>query len=47
VTMVWVVSRSRLKLETSFGGAKNQTTVIELTRSPRWRGPHHVRESTS
>jgi len=21
--------------------------VIELMRSPRWRGPHHVRESTS
>jgi hypothetical protein len=20
--------------------------MIELTRSPRWRGPHHIREST-
>jgi hypothetical protein len=26
--------------------SKNQSTMIELTRSPRWRGPHHVREST-
>ena len=25
-------------------GAKHQSTVTELTRSPRWRGPHHVRE---
>jgi hypothetical protein len=46
VTMVWVVSRSRLKIETSSRGAKNQSAVIELKRSPRWRGPHHVREST-
>jgi hypothetical protein len=25
---------------------KNQSTVTELTRPPRWRGPHHVREPT-
>ena len=47
VTMVWVVSRFRLKVETSSTRSQNQSTVIELTRSPRWRGPHHVRESTS
>jgi hypothetical protein len=45
-TMVWVVSSSRLKVETSSTRSQNQPTVIELTRSPRWRGPHHVREST-
>jgi len=28
-------------------GAKHQLVVIELTRSPPWRGPHHVRESIS
>ena len=32
VTMVWVVSRFRLKVETSFKRSQNQSTVIELTR---------------
>ena len=32
VTMVWVVSRFRLKVETSSRGAKHQSTVTKLTR---------------
>jgi hypothetical protein len=32
VTMVWVVSIFRLKVETSLQGAINQSTMIESTR---------------
>jgi hypothetical protein len=28
-------------------GAEHKSIVTELTRFPRGRGPHHVRESTS
>ena len=48
VTMVWVVSRIRLKVETS--STRTQKSINNdwtHKRSPRWRGPHHVRESTS
>ena len=48
VTMVWVVSRFRLKVETS--STKSQKSIYSdwtHKRSPRWRGPHHVRDSTS
>ena len=48
VTMVWVVSRFRLKVETS--STRSQTSINSdwtHERSPRWRWPHHVRESTS
>ena len=46
VTMVWVVSRIRLKVETSL--TRSHTSInIWLNprqRSPRWRGPHHERQ---
>ena len=48
VTMVWVVSRFRLKVETS--STRSQISINSdwnHERSPRWRGPHHVMESTS
>jgi len=48
VTMVWVVSRIRLKVETS--STRSQKSINNdwtHERSPRWRGPQHVRESTS
>ena len=47
VSMVWVVSRFRLKVETS--STRSQISInSDWTHesSPRWRGPHHVREST-
>jgi len=48
VTMVWVVSRFRLKVETS--STRSQTSINNdwtHERSLRWRWPHHVRDSTS
>ena len=45
VTMVWVVSRSRLKVETS--STRSKTSINSdwtHKRSPRWRGPHHERQ---
>ena len=48
VTMDWVVSRFGLKVETS--STRSQKSINSdwtHERSPRWRGPHHVRESTS
>ena len=48
VTMVWVASRFRLKVETS--STRSQKSINSdwtHKRSPRWRGPHHVREATS
>jgi len=48
VTMVWVVSRIRFKFETS--STRSQKSINNYwnhKRSPRWRGPHHFRESTS
>ena len=32
VTMVWVVSRFRIKVESHLRGAKHQSTLIELPR---------------
>ena len=47
VTMVCVVSRFRLKVETSATmSQKSINSDWTHKRSPRWRGPHHVREST-
>ena len=49
VTMVWVVSRIRFKVETSL--TRSHTSIKSWLnprqRSPRWRGPHHERASTS
>ena len=46
VTMVWVVSRIRFKLETSL--TRSHTSINSWLnprqRSPRWRGPHHERQ---
>jgi len=46
VTMVWVVSRIRFKVETSI--TRSHTTINSwlnpLQSSPRWRGPHHERQ---
>ena len=48
VTMVWVVSRIRFKVETSL--TRSHTSINSWLnprqRSPRWRGPHH-RETAS
>jgi len=46
VTMVWVVSRIRFKVETSL--TRSHTSINSRLnprqRSPRWRGPHHERQ---
>ena len=46
VTMVWVGSRIRFKVETSL--TRSHTSINSLLnprqRSPRWRGPHHERQ---
>ena len=46
VTMVWVVSRIRFKVETSL--TRSHTSINSWLnprqRSPRWRGPHHERQ---
>ena len=46
VTMVWVVSRIRFKVETSL--TRSHTSINSWLnprqRSPRWRGPHHDRQ---
>ena len=46
VTMVWVVSRIRFKVETSL--TRSHTSINswlnQRQRSPRWRGPHHERQ---
>jgi len=46
VTMVWVVSRIRFKVETSL--TRSHTSINSWMnpwqRSPRWRGPHHDRQ---
>ena len=46
VTMVWVVSRIRFKVETSL--TRNHTSINSWLnprqRSPRWSGPHHERQ---
>ena len=46
VTMVWVVSRIRFKVETSL--TRIHTSINSWLnprqRSPRWRGPHHERQ---
>ena len=46
VTMVWVVSRIRFKVETWL--TRNQKSINSWLnprqRSPRWRGPHHERQ---
>ena len=46
VTMVWVVSRIRFKVETSL--TRSYTSINSWLnsrqRSPRWRGPHHERQ---
>ena len=45
VTMIWVVSRIGLKVETSVTRSNksiNSDWIHE--RSPRWRGPHHGRQ---
>ena len=46
VTMVWVVSRIRFKVETSL--MRSHTSINSWLnprqRSPRWRGPHHDRQ---
>jgi len=55
VTSLSLVQRSRTDCGASLcvlekphlRGAKHQSIVIELTRSPRWRGPHYIREFTS
>ena len=43
VTMVWVVSRIRFKVETSLTRSHTASTswLNPRQRSPRWRGPHH------
>ena len=46
VTMVWVVSRIRFKVETSL--TRSHTSINSWLnprqRSPRWRGAHHERQ---
>ena len=46
VTMVWVVSRFRLKVETSI--TRSHTAINSWLNqrqgSPRWTGPHHERQ---
>ena len=46
VTMVWVVSRIRFKVETSI--TRSHTSINSWLnprqRSPRWRGPQHERQ---
>ena len=46
VTMVWVASRIRFKVETSL--TRSHTSINSWLnprqRSPRWRGPHHERQ---
>ena len=46
MTMVWVVSRIRFKVETSL--TRSHTSINSSfnprQRSPRWRGPHHERQ---
>ena len=46
VTMVWVVSRVRLKAEASVTRShnSNQQWLNPRQRSPRWRGLHHERQ---
>ena len=46
VTMFWVVSRIRFKVETSLTRSHNSINswVNPRQRSPRWRGPHHERQ---
>ena len=46
VTMVWVVSRNWLKVETSVTRSHNSINswLNPRQRSPRWRGPHHDRQ---
>ena len=47
VTMIWVVSRIRFKVETSV--TRSHTSINSWLnprqRSPRWRGPHHERQT--
>jgi len=46
VTMVWVVSRIRFKVETSLTRShiSINSWLNPWHRSPRWRGPHHDRQ---
>jgi len=47
VTMVWVVSRFRLKVETSSARSQKSINNDWTHERSRWRGPPHVRESIS
>jgi len=46
LTMVWVVSRIRLKVETSVKRSHSSINswLNPRQRSPRWSGPHHERQ---
>ena len=39
VTMVWVVSRFRFEVETSFTRSQKSITMIELTREDKRKSP--------
>jgi len=45
--MVWVVSRFRLKVETSSTRSQKSVNNDWTHKRSRWMGPHHARESTS
>ena len=46
MTMVWVVSRIRFKVETSLTRSHTSinSTLNPRQKSPRWKGPHHERQ---
>jgi len=45
--MVWVVSRFRLKIETSSTRSQKSINNDWTHKRSGWRGFHHVRKSTS